>query len=128
MSTRRKLNIKLLKRLRMRFLRMKHREHFNMNTIAQKTDCGTVMCIAGHVLDLAGYKQRVPFKGAISIDFISSNGRKVNALPTAARELGMRYAYSYAEDDAFGLFHDYKLKTPKEAAERIEGLIRDATD
>lgn len=53
------MNIKLLKRLRNRFARMKHPQHFCMKQIAIKTDCGAAMCFIGHILDLEGYKMRL---------------------------------------------------------------------
>lgn len=117
MSTKRKLNIDLLKRLRTRFLRMKHPEHFNMEHVAVETDCGTAMCIAGHTLDLQGYRRRKQPDSA-RIDFISPKGRKVSPLTAAARELGIPY-----RDGAFWLFHDFSLDTPKRAAGRLQEII-----
>lgn len=124
-------NVELMKRLRTRFLRMRHPQHFNMNPIAAKTDCGTVMCIAGHTLDLAGYKmrllpasQRSSFKriyeGRTDYQFISPRtGMAVREpLDAAAEELGLDYS-----TEAHALFHDFKLKTPEQAARRIEKLI-----
>lgn len=55
-------NIALLKRLRTRFLRMRHPQHFNIRVVAEKTSCGTAMCVAGHALDLKGYKARTSFR------------------------------------------------------------------
>lgn len=120
-----KQNIPLLKRLRTRFLRMRHNKHFDMSVVAKKTDCGTAMCIAGHTLDLQGYKRR--FKMAdcgpgccgIQADFISPSGRKVHPLKAAARELGLAY-----HDTAYNLFHDYSILTPKQAAKAIDKLIQ----
>jgi hypothetical protein len=129
-----KLNIELLKRLRTRFLRMRHPEHFNMKPIAAKTDCGTAMCIAGHTLSLAGYKMRLQpdtdsermYEGKLDYDFISPRGRKVeDPLVAASRELGMKPTFSHGSQKrgAYTLFHDFSLKTPKQAAERIQKII-----
>ena len=116
------VNIELLKRLRTRFLRMRHPRHFNMEIIATRTDCGTAMCIAGHALDLAGYKRRAgkreDWSSVLTVDFFTPQGRKVkNPLSAARRELGLPYHVSHA------LFHDWKLTTPKQAADRIRELI-----
>lgn len=108
-------NIELLKRLRTRFLRMRHPKHFNMNTIAKQTDCGTAMCIAGHTLDLLGYKS-IPCgctKNCRS-RFINPKGREVDPIEEAQRKLGL------SSND---LFYEFSLKTPKQAAERISELI-----
>lgn len=123
-------NIKLLKRLRTRFLRMRHPRHFNMEAVAAKTDCGSAMCVAGHALDLAGYKMRLKSSrapesdgnfGRVDFDFIRPSGRRLpedDILRTAAKELGLNY-----NSQGHRLFHDWTLKTPKQAAARIEQLI-----
>lgn len=125
-----KPNIRLLKRLRTRFLRMKHRKHFNMEAVAAKTDCGSVMCIAGHTLQLAGYKMRLSddyepsehiWMGRLDYDFIAPSGRKVDPLEAAARELGL--PFDGCGSKGFDLFLDFNLKTPKQAAARIQKLI-----
>jgi hypothetical protein len=119
-----KKNIALLKRLRTRFLRMRHPKHFDMSTIAIKTECGTAMCIAGHALDLQGYKfKQVPCSLGCCMNAVlfSPKGRRVEGeLDRAAREMGIDSAV--AQD----LFYDYSLKTPKQAAARIERLIAEA--
>jgi hypothetical protein len=114
---------------------MRHAEHFNMKPIAAKTDCGTVMCIAGHTLDLAGYKMKLDpyrntgqcvYEGRTDFEFISPDGNVVlDALATAAKELGMPYECGEG-NEAFDLFHDFTLKTPKDAALRIQKLIEGA--
>ena len=124
------MNIELLKRLRGRFLRMRHAEHFRIDVIAKQTDCGSAMCIAGHTLDLAGYKRRLrpdyDRSYVLDFDFISPSGRKVRKpLVTAARELGIPYRNN-SNNRAYRLFHDWTLTTPKEAADRIQGLIDEA--
>lgn len=126
-----KPNIPLLKRLRTRFLRMRHAEHFDMRPIAMKTDCGAAMCIAGHVLDLTGHKMRLRadfsesggyVDGRLDFDFIAPTGRKIkNPLVAAARELHLKA--EWGEGGAYDLFHNYNLKTPKQAAARIQELI-----
>jgi hypothetical protein len=123
-----KLNIPLLKRLRTRFLRMRHEEHFNMDVIAERTDCGSAMCIAGHALDLQGYKARFDQYGAL-MHFETPNGRQVkHALAAAAKEMGMPYGdWSDARPDAYDLFNDTEaIRTPKQAAARIQELIESA--
>lgn len=76
------LNIELLKRLKTRFMRMRHPEHFNMAVWAHKNECGTAMCIAGHALDLQGYKTRPKGYGSITgnLQFIDSRGKDVDVL------------------------------------------------
>jgi hypothetical protein len=119
---RKKMNIELLKRLRTRFLRMKHKKHFDMETFAEKTECGTAMCIAGHALDLQGYKVTFPpyEDGGYRVVFRAPSGRRVQPSEAARKELGMGL------DEAWILFHDFDIKTPKQAAKRIEKLIAQA--
>lgn len=122
-----KMNIELLKQLRTRFLRMRHPEHFQMDV---QTECGSVMCIAGHALDLAGYKRKLrPARGrscVLDFDFIAPSGRVVKSpLGVAARELGLNYRRE-GGNKAYELFHDMSLTTPKDAAERIQELIDSA--
>lgn len=129
MSTKRKLNIELLKRLRMRFLRMRHRKHFRMNDVAVKTDCGAAMCIAGHALELAGYTRRLS-KESYSGDYewFTPSGQKVaDVLSVAQRELGLTYEQAqqvdYDNRKNSGLFLRFDLRTPKQAAREIEKMI-----
>lgn len=127
-----KLNIELLKRLRNRFLRMRHAEHFQMDVIAVKTDCGSQMCIAGHALDLAGYVRKLRPEAdrscVLDFDFVSPLGRKVRSpLQRAAKELGLTYRRIIG-NQAYMLFHDLTLTTPRQAAERIQQLIDEAKE
>lgn len=106
---------------------MRHPGHFEMSVIATKTSCGSVMCIAGHTLDLMGYKRRLRPKEkrtqALDFDFFSPMGRKVrNPLAAAARELGLNYRIGNG-NKAYALFHNWELNTPAEAATRIQELI-----
>lgn len=123
-----KPNIELMKRLRTRFLRMRHPEHFKMDVIAAKTDCGSAMCIAGHTLELAGYKKKLRAHrqdglGIQDFNFFAPSGRKVrNVLSAAGRELGLSYRAD-SNNEAYRLFHDWELTTPKDAAERVGELI-----
>lgn len=111
-----KLNIPLLKRLRTRFLRMRHRKHFDMHSFADKNECGTSMCIAGHAMDLQGYKLKFNTWG--EGEFYRPSGRKVMGhMSEGARLLGLPV------HDARILFTDMDIKTPKQAVERIEHLI-----
>lgn len=118
-----KKNIPLLKRLRTRFLRMKHPKHFNMKVIAAKTDCGAAMCLIGHTLDLCGYKLRLKthlcLPGFYDFDFIKPSGRLLRRDPQreAVKLLGLRGGLNN------DLFMDYSIRTPKQAARRIEQLI-----
>ena len=118
------LNIELLKRLRMRFLRMRHRKHFDMSSYADRNKCGTSMCIAGHALALQGYKVKFEkYKcsdGKITwlFQFFSPKGRKVRAPVAAKRELGL------SDLGASDLFSDFTIKTPKQAATRIQRIIK----
>ena len=103
-----------------------------MPVIAVKTDCGTAMCIAGHVLDLAGYKRKLKDdderSSVLDYDFIAPNGRVVKApLRAAAKEIGLTYRKAF-KSKAYNLFHDYDLETPKQAARRIQELIESASD
>lgn len=111
-----KPNIELLKRLRTRFVRMRHPEHFDMQSWVQDNECGTAMCIAGHALDLQGYRVRRPYGLPV---FFSPRGRKVNPMTSAQRELGL------SEPVATELFTDMSIKTPKQAAERIQEMLAD---
>lgn len=116
-----RLNLPLLRRLKTRFMRMRHPEHFNMAVWAHKNECGTAMCIAGHILDLQGYKLRLKrfesFTG--NLKFIAPNGEEVDDVAgTAASEIGI------PRDAAFKLFQNNgTIATPKEAAARIQQLI-----
>jgi len=106
-----KKNITLLKRLRTRFLRMRHPEHFDMLVWGDKTAYGTSACIAGYALLLSGYKVR----GWDT--FVSPNGRKIDPANTARRLLGL------TKDEAEDLFLWNNIKTPQEAAAAIEQLV-----
>jgi hypothetical protein len=98
---------------------MRHKEHFHMKAIAAKTD-------------LAGYKMRLDpdrdtgnsiYEGRMDFDFISPDGDVVaNPLKVAGDELGLPFECEQG-NIAFDLFHDYSLKTPKDAATRIQQLI-----
>lgn len=124
------VNLPLLRRLRTRFLRMKHEKHFEMSVVAVKTDCGSQMCIAGHTLDLAGYKRKLlpSYERNTVMDYIyfTPSGEEVQEpLVAAADELGIG-GYRRAPDSvAFVLFHDSSLTTPRDAAERIGELIEE---
>src|ERR1051326_6483037 len=120
-----KPNIELIKRLRTRFLRMKHRAHFRMEIVAERNECGTALCIAGHALDLQGYRARFDRYGELDY-FVTPRGRKVkNPLRVAARELGIPYGtWRSGRADADDLFNDISaIRTPKQAAARIQELI-----
>ena len=119
-----KKNIALLKRLRTRFLGMRHKQHFNMDYIAIRNERGTAMCIAGHTLDLEGYK--VKFDEADSPIWFTPSGRRMTAggLEKASRLLGLSYGYN-GLSEGYNLFHDFSLTTPKKAAIRITELIEE---
>lgn len=133
-----KKNIPLLKRLRMRFLRMRHPQHFRMKQIAIKTQCGAAGCLIYHTLVSAGYKPYLKPEGerfhgdsASRSDyyFISPAGRKVgNPFNKAADLLGLSRKWNLHKDtvEADGLFQDYSLETPQDAAKRIEQIIAEA--
>lgn len=127
-----KRNIELLKKLRTRFLRMKHPEHFNMASIARKTECGAAMCLIGHTLDLAGYKRRFiecEWSAVGDYAWFTPNGRPVkSAFHTARRLLGLRAdevetGFDRNGEYAEGLFYRHSLKTPRQAADEIQRYI-----
>lgn len=125
-----KKNIELLKRLRTRFLRMRHRKHFNMGDVAVKNECGTAMCIAGHTLDLTGYKAKFDNDG--NVRWYTPSGRRMygDDLGTAQRLLGLTVDEAQrcgANDADNGLFFRFDLKTPKQAAKVIDKIIQDAS-
>ena len=127
-------NIELLKRLRTRFLRMRHKEHFDIRHVAKQNVCGTAMCIAGHTLDLAGYKHRFRQNAQgqiVEVEWFDPSGRRLGADPLvrARRLLGLskRQADHIGYDDAdCGMFYDFRIQTPKQAADRIEKIIAEA--
>lgn len=132
-------NIPLLKRLRTRFLRMRHPQHFRMKQIAIKTSCGAAGCLIYHTLDLAGYTPRLKPESELNdsqcgsrsdYDFISPKGRKVkNPFDKAADLLGLTRDINLTTGEmpeAHALFQDYSLQTPKDAAARIEKIIAEA--
>lgn len=125
-----KKNIELLKKLRMRFLRMRHAEHFDMNDVAYPTPCGTSMCIAGHALQLAGYKHSID-RDFDSVNWFTPKGRRVHdVLSTAQRLLGLTVMEAQrcgGQDEYNGLFFRFDLKHPKEAAKVIDKIIQDAS-
>lgn len=130
-----KKNIPLLKRLRTRFLRMRHKKHFNMDDVVQKTECGAALCIAGHTLALAGYKYRFPDEYDPA-QWFRPDGQEVEPLDEAQRLLGLTFNEAQLETDDYyennnarknGLFFRYDLKTPKQAAKVIEKLIGQAS-
>jgi hypothetical protein len=104
---------------------MRHEEHFNMAVWAHKNECGTAMCIAGHALDLQGYKTKLKTYWGISgnLEFLSPKGKKLkdSILEVAAREMGID------RDVAQRLFENNgSITTPKQAAARIQELIEEA--
>jgi len=131
-----KLNIELLKRLRTRFLRMRHAKHFRMKQIAVKTECGAAMCMIGHILDLEGYKMRLKrnydptedydllgaHDGARSDDEFIRPRTKNSVVECPAREAARRLRMDI-EDAESELFLKFGLRTPKQAAARIQKLI-----
>lgn len=132
-----KKNIELLKRLRTRFMKMRHPQHFDMSAVARRTDCGTAMCIAGHTLELAGYQKR--FVGSVweSADglgdhnWYTPSGKLVDdTMQSAKRLLGLTRDEALKDtslnDDENGLFMRFDLKTPKQAAAEIQKLIDEA--
>jgi len=122
MAKTQKVNIDLLKRLRARFLRMRDPKHFDMADVVQRTGCGTAMCIAGHTLDLNGYKVR--WDGNVAIWYSPEGeliGDRWDAMDEAARLLGMGYQESQSCNS--GLFMQFKLKTPRQAATYIAQII-----
>lgn len=121
-----KPNLPLLKRLRTRFLRMRHAEHFDMSAWGTKTECGTTACIAGHALLLAGYKLRLNVDN--KYDFVSPKGRVVNPPRAARRELGLseKVTGTTFSSGPRELFYDGDIDTPKAAAARIQELIDNA--
>lgn len=123
------MNVPLLKRLRTRFLRMRHKKHFDMNVWGEKNECGTTACIAGHTLLLEGYTMRYN-EAEAEFHFISPKGRKVQPDAAARRLLGLPREIThgdYPDDD--GLFFDVDhIKTPKQAAKRIEKILAGAGD
>ena len=129
MAKKPKLNIPLLKRLKGRFMRMRHPKHFDMSIVAEKNECGTAMCIAGHILNLQGYKWSFDEEGNL-YRIVSPAGRNVrNELRVAARAIGLPYAqWLTGTPDAYNLFNDMSIKTPKEAAGRIQEIIEGGTN
>lgn len=124
-----KPNLPLLKRLRTRFLRMQHAEHFNMDTWGTKTECGTTACIAGHALLLAGYRmRRAAYDG--EYEFVSPKGRVVHPPIAARRELRLSRAVTSGDftSGSPGLFYDCTIDTPKAAAARIQEIIKSVED
>ena len=127
------MNIELAKRLVTRFRRMRHRKHFNMENVAIKTDCGTAMCIAGHTLDLCGYKPR--WKNGELTGWLGPDGSELsylNTLNVARKELDLTYKQAqyldvYTTSDS-GLFYRFDLKTPKQAAAVIEKMIAEVNN
>lgn len=118
-----KPNLPLLKRLRTRFLRMRHAEHFDMGAWGTKMECGTTACIAGHTLLLMGYKLRLNIDN--EYEFVSPKGRVVSPPVAARRELGLSKEVT-GTTFSFGpreLFYDGNIDTPKAAAARIQEII-----
>lgn len=133
-----KRNIELLKRLRTRFTRMRHKKHFDMRVIGTQTACGTQACIGGHALLLDGYKLRM-MNG--SAEWYSPKGRLViDPLATAARLLGLTVQEARAYEISSGiyrigtraerrdvkqngLFYRWDMTNPKKAAALIQEYI-----
>lgn len=103
---------------------MRHEAHFNMAVWAHRNECGTAMCIAGHALELQGYRLRLKgfqsFTG--NLKFIAPDGSEVDDVAdVAATEMGI------TRDVAFRLFQNNgTITTPKQAAARIQELIDSA--
>ena len=113
----RKMNVKLLRRIQRWLMRLRHPEHFDMNSFGEKGNCGTSYCIAGKALQLKGYELG---EG----DFYSPKGKRVRIEDTAASLLGLTL------DEASRLFYQSNWppefrgdRTPQEAVRRIEHFI-----
>jgi hypothetical protein len=87
------------------------------------------MCIAGHILDLEGYKARYD-RGSRQFLWYNPQGTYVfNPMEVAANLIGVEgatacRAMKIDEFPTNGLFYRFDLKTPKEAANVIEDLIK----
>jgi hypothetical protein len=102
---------------------MRHPKHFDMRRLATKTECGTTMCIAGHTLDLAGYKKKYD-ADIKEFDWYSPDNQYISwPLEEAARLLGISNDEAGTTLYAGGLFFNYKLKTPEQAANAILKII-----
>lgn len=124
------LNIELAKKLVRRFQRMRHPNHFRMAQIAIKTDCGAAMCLIGHTLDLAGFKMRKK-KYLESTNLSRTEGCRSDydfldpksGVPISDPFDKAEQLLGLGNETARYLFHDYSLRTPKQAATKIQQLI-----
>lgn len=130
------MNVTLLRKVQAKLRRLKHPAHFNMDHWAQKTDCGTAACIAGHVLLVSGYKagpipkwQQGDYMDPESqLMFTDLNGQKVN---NPGDEAAMLLDLNSQQE--LELFYDeywpdrFKVNgnDPKKAADRIEDFIQE---
>lgn len=120
------MNIELLKKVRNRLRRMKHKEHFVMRVFVSKNECGTAACIGGHALLIAGYKPTTWDEAVQEFKEVIPPGKK-KAIPIweAARQ-----ALGLDETEAGKLFVKGRWpdqfredNLPRTAADRIDHFI-----
>lgn len=103
------MNEKLLRKVQADFIA--HPEKCNMSFFADETPCGTVVCIAGDTLLLAGYKLTESVSlGKKVLRFKDSNGLVNDEADVAAELLGLD------EQEAWSLF--YVTNWPRKFHER----------
>lgn len=138
------MNVKLLREIQDKLRRMRHKKHFDMQTLIKKTDCGTAACIAGHTLLHLGYK---PIKERYYDDrtefdvyqMTNPRGRTIKIWPAAKRELGLTQiqAVKLFQPEEWPVefggagYHNYYgdgkpqlYNNPKVAVKRIEHFIK----
>lgn len=138
------MNVKLLRELQDKLRRMRHKKRFDMQTLIEKTDCGTAACIAGHTLLHLGYKpiKEKDYDGRMEFDgyeMTNSRGKTVQIWPAARRELGLTQVqaeklfqpeswpveFGGSEDPVYtGGTNPQLYNNPKVAVKRIEHFIK----
>lgn len=112
------MNVELLKKVATKLRRMRHKEHFDMDSYVGETDCGTAACIAGWACLLSGLKpEHVGFvQGCAVLGLNDSDAKRLFfATRWPARFRRSDTDIQWANDE---IYND-----PKVAAARIEHFI-----
>lgn len=90
---------------------------WNQSYWAQKTDCGTVFCLAGHIAVAAGYPPVFGRGDTEACDIADETGN-LRYIPMAAAEL-----VGFSEGEKDRLFYDTNLNTPAELRAAVEEVV-----
>lgn len=93
------MNVANLRALAQKLRRIRHEEHYNQGVWTERTTCGSVACLAGHAIVLAGFRTILDSQSEYGVKqfdeesgpdpavcAIGSDGKKVKRLSLVARQ------------------------------------------